>query len=215
MTYLSWAALYEGAIDEAYFEVLIPRVMEDLTLLHGTRNSIVPPAPAITLHRGPVAEVAHEACEAREAFHLVFIHADTGGRALEADLEERSTRYCEAMHAVCNWPLVRCITISPRHETEACMLADPQAVTEALGYLGSPESIGLPPDANRAERLGDPKAVLTAAMANVRGRRRQADIRQIAPAIAQRQSLAKLRRATSFVAFETSVRAALTDLGSI
>ncbi len=215
MTYLSWAALYEGAIDEAYFEVLIPRVMEAITLAHGIRNSIVPPTPAIILQRGTVAKVAQEACEARDAFHLVFIHADTGGRALEADLEARSVRYCEAMHAVCNWPPIRCITISPRHETEAWMLADPQAVTEALGYLGSPVSIGLPLDANRAERLGDPKAVLAAAMTSVRGRRRQVNVRQIVPAIAQRQSLAMLRRATSFVAFEASVQAALADLGSI
>lgn len=215
MTYVSWAALYEGATDQAYFELLIPRVMEDMIMLRGTRHSTIPPAPAVRLRRGTVDRVAQEACTARDAFHLVFFHADTGGRALEADMAERSARYCEAMHAVCNWPLVRCVTISPRHETEAWILADPQAVTAALGYLGSPDSIGLPGDANQAERLSDPKAVLAEAMVQVRGRSRRLDVKQIFPAIAQRQSLAKLRQARSFAAFEASLLAALADLGCI
>jgi hypothetical protein len=167
MTYLSWAALYEGSTDQAYLELLIPRVMEDIILLYGIGHATVPPAPAIRLRRGQVDEVAREACAARGAFHLVFIHADTGGRALEASLEDRSVRYCEAMHALCGWPHVRCITISPRHETEAWILADPQAVTGALGYLGSSGSIGLPASASEAERIGDPKAVLEEAVRQV------------------------------------------------
>jgi hypothetical protein len=215
MTYVRWAALYEGATDQAYFELLIPRVMEDMIMAHGIRYSTIPPAAAVRLQRGTVETVAQEARLAKDAFHLVFIHADTGGRAREADLEERSVRYCEAMHDLCDWPAVRCITISPRHETEAWILADPHAVTAALGYLGSPDSIGLPGDANQAERLGDPKAVLAEAMIQVRGRRRNPDVEQLFPAIAQRQSLAKLRPAKSFAAFEASLRAALADLGCV
>lgn len=215
MTYVSWAALYEGTTDQAYFELLIPRVMEDMIMRRGIRHSTVPPTPAVRLQRGAVERVAQEACSAKDAFHLVFIHADTGGRALESDMEERSVRYCEAMHAECDWPTVRCITISPRHETEAWILADPQAVTAALGYLGSPNSIGLPGDANQAERLGDPKAVLAEAMIQVRGRRRSPDVKQLFPAIAQRQALSKLRLARSFAAFEANLLAALADLGCI
>lgn len=215
MTYVSWAAFYEGATDQAYFELLVPRVMEDIIMRLGTRHSTIPPAPAVRLQRGAIESVAREACSARDAFLLVFVHADTGGRSLEAGLEGRSVRYCEAMNAVCDWPPVRCITISPRHETEAWILADPEAVTAALGYLGSPDSIGLPGDANEAERLGDPKAVLAAAVSKVRGRRRPFDAKQIFPAIAQRQSLDKLRKARSFTAFERSLRAGLADLGCI
>jgi hypothetical protein len=103
MTYVSWAALYEGTSDQAYFEMLIPCVMEELIMFRGTRHSTIPPAPAIRLRRGTVDEVAREACATQNAFHLVFIHADTGGRAREADLEERSMRYCEAMRDLCNW----------------------------------------------------------------------------------------------------------------
>jgi hypothetical protein len=196
MTYVSWAALYEGSTDQAYFELLIPRVMEEIILQRGIRHTTIPPAPAVRLKRGAVDSVAKEACATRDAFHLVFIHADTGGRAREASLDERSDYYCEAMHVLCSWPCVRCITIAPRHETEAWVLADPRAVTSALGYLGSPESIGLPGNAVQAERLGDPKAVLEAAVSQVRKRRRLFDAKQIFPAIAQRQSLVNLREAS-------------------
>lgn len=215
MTYVSWACLYEGATDQAYFELLIPRVMEDIILQRGTRNTTIPPAPAIRLHRGTVDEVAKEACEARDAFLLVFIHADTGGRALEASIEDRSSSYCDAMRNRCEWPSIRCITITPRHETEAWILADPQAVTAALGYYGPPASLGLPANAREAERLTDPKAVLVAAVNQIRGRRRPFDPKQIYPAIAQRQSLSTLRRARSFSVFEASLVAALGSIGCV
>lgn len=215
MTYVSWAALYEGATDQAYFEQLIPRVMEDVIMARGIRDSTIPPMPAVRLQRRTVEMVAQEACAAKDAFHLAFIHADTGGRNREVNLAERSLDICETMHTLCDWHRVRCITISPRHETEAWIIADPQAVTAALGYIGSPHSIGLPSDAHQAERLSDPKAVLAAAVRQVRGRRRPIDVKQIFPAIAQRQSLVSLRQSQSFAAFEASVVAALADLRCI
>ena len=54
MTHVSWAALYEGATDQAYFELLIPRVMEEIIMLHGTRHSTIPPAPAVILKRAAI-----------------------------------------------------------------------------------------------------------------------------------------------------------------
>lgn len=215
MTYVSWAALYEGASDQAYFDLLIPRAMESIIALRGTRNSTISPSPAVRFQRGPAGAVAKKICSASDAFHLIFIHSDTGGRALQTEMDHRSTRYCESIHTLCDWPVVRCISISPRHETEAWVIADPGAVTAALGYRGSPESIGLPITALQAERLVDPKHALEAAVMQVRGRRRPYDAKQIFPAIAQRQSIAILRETKSFSAFETTLSAALTDLGCI
>ena len=215
MTYVCWAALYEGPTDSAYFEVLIPRVMEELVRRHGTRLSTIPTAPAVLLSRGAPAEVASEACSAREAFHLCFVHADTGGRNLAAAIDERSTAYCAAMRAECNWPPARCIVVSPRKETEAWVLADGAAVTSALGYSDTPSSLGLPADAEAAERLADPKATLRAAMESVRGRRRPIATSDIFAAIAQRQSLTALRGASSFSAFENRLRAGLVSLGCV
>ena len=215
MTYLSWAVLYEGSSDQAYFDVLIPRVMEELVIRDGVRNSTIPSSPSVRLRRGSVAETAEEACAARQAFHIAFIHADTGGRNLEAGMERRSVAYCEAMHAVCEWPPARCVSISPRHETEAWVLADPGAVVSALGFHGSATSIGLPANATEAERLVDPKAVLLTAVREVRGRRSSFNVSQIFPAIAQQQSFISLRESASFVRFEAALRGALADLGCV
>lgn len=215
MIYLSWAALYEGATDQAYFDLLVPRLMEDVVLTSGIREATVPLAPALRLKRAAVHVVAAEACKARDAFHLVFIHADTGGRNIAASLDQRSSAYCEAMNSLCDWSLVRCVPISPDHETEAWILADPLAVTAALGYRGSPVEIGLPANAMDAERLADPKDVLRTAVGRVRGRRAPLDLKHIYPAIAQRQGLHHLRQANSFVLFESRLKDALGDLGCI
>lgn len=190
MTYVSWAVLYEGASDRAYFEVLLPRVMEEMTLNHGHRISTIPNAPAIVLKRGSINEVAEEACSAIDAFLIAFIHADTGGRSLEAGVASRSASYCEEMNNKCKFPSGRCVTIKPRKETEAWLLADLDAVGKALGYTDSLANLGLPSSPNDAEKLVDPKAALTAAVRQVRGRRRKFNANGLYGAIAQRQSLA-------------------------
>ena len=93
MTYVGWAALYEGSTDALYFEVMLPRLMEVIVAQDGIRQSDIPQAPSIILGKAgrSLDEVAAELCEAKEAFQLVFIHADTGGRGLEAGLAARST----------------------------------------------------------------------------------------------------------------------------
>lgn len=217
MTYVSWATFHEGASDGFYFEVLLPRIIQEIITRDGTRNSEVPNVPALKLGlRGRDVEgVAQEICDAKDALHIVFVHADTGGRNLEKGLDERSIQYCRACHALCAFPVERCVIITPRHETEAWVLADGQAIASAFGYTGRIEDVGLPTSAIEAERLGDPKATLNAAIQIMTGRRRKGSIEQTFSAIAQRQSIEALRRSNSFREFEVNLRAALTSLGCI
>ena len=218
MTYLSWSAFHEGPTDALYFEVLIPRLMEAIIIADGIGHSDIPTAPAIKLGKNgrDLDEVAAEICASKNAFEIVFIHADTGGRALEEKLDNRSVSYCRRAYDLCEWPPLRCITVAPRHETEAWILADPTAVVETLGYSGNPSSLGLPTGASAAERLPDPKAILAAAMKQTSGnRRRTMKIDQLFPAIAQRQSFPALRRSNSFLEFERCLRSCLSDLGCI
>lgn len=218
MTYISWATFYEGNTDGLYFEVLLPRLMEAIIIEDGIGHSDIPAVPAIVLgNRGRMLdEVAAEICKARDAFQVVFVHADTGGRALEQGIDARSSAYCQRAFELCEWPRGRCITITPRHETEAWVLADPEAVMRALGYNGRAADIGLPSGAVEAERLADPKEALKAAMRCVSGkRRRTARVEQLFPAIAQRQSFEVLRASASFRGFETRLRDCLADLGCI
>src|ERR1700688_2786741 len=99
--YIGWAALYEGAIDEGDLGQVIPRLLSEVVLYDGNRNVSIPPEPTIVLWRQSVEEVAQEACAARDAFHIVFVHADTGGRGQEVNIGLRSTHYCEAMYKLC------------------------------------------------------------------------------------------------------------------
>lgn len=217
MKYISWAVLYEGPSDALYLDILIPRTIRGLIAAEGVALVDIPDTPAVTLGRDgrAVDKVAREACEAREAFDLLFIHADTGGRHIERGLENRSAAYCEAIGSRCDWPGERCVTISPRHETEAWLLADDGAVANSLGYRGAPAAIGLPADAMAAERLGDPKQLLAEVIAAVAGRRRSQHIDILFPAIAQRQDLTRMRRSPSFRAFEDRLRAGLRSLGQL
>lgn len=217
MIYVGWAALYEGETDSHYFNALLPRVMTDLVLHGRGQDSVIPDSPAVRLARGTVTQVAEEACSARNAFHLIFIHADSGGRHLETQLISRGVAYCEAMQRRCDFQPVRCITVTPRHEMEAWMLADPSAVGESLGSRASADRLGLPADASQAERLIDPKSVLLNAIQIVTGRRRRRpnDLQFLYSSIAERQSLEILRRSSSFVAFESRLAAALVSIGCL
>ena len=217
MIYVAWAALYEGETDSRYYNALVPRLMTDLVLRSRAQASVIPDGPALKLTRGTVMEVAKEACRARDAFHLVFIHADAGGRNTETTLVSRGTAYCEAMHERCDLLPVRCVTVTPRHETEAWMLADPSAVVQSLGSRAAAEILGLPADATQAERLVDPKSVLLNALQIVTGRRRRRpnDLAALYTSIAERQSLTMLRRSASFVEFERRLEEALVSIGCL
>lgn len=44
MTYVGWAVLYEGSSDQDYFDVLIPKIMEEIVASFGVRKSRFPVA---------------------------------------------------------------------------------------------------------------------------------------------------------------------------
>jgi hypothetical protein len=67
MTYLCWAAMYEGETDAAYFDVLIPRLMEDIVMDRGLRESTIPASPAVRLKRGGGVEKPRQTRQAAES----------------------------------------------------------------------------------------------------------------------------------------------------
>lgn len=216
MSYISWALFCEGESDAFYLTVLLPRLMEDIVTRKGVRHSDIPTAPAVRLGKDGrgVDKVAAEACANRAAFEIVFIHADTGGRSLEAQIGSRADEYCSRMNEFCGLPPERCLTLTPRHETEAWVLSDPTAIMSALGYRGDHSAVGLPANAREAERLSDPKSLLAKAMRAISGpRRRGRKVEQIYPAIALRQDFAALRASRSFLAFEARLSACLAAMG--
>lgn len=214
--YVAYALFCEGSSDFAYFEVLIPRVIAALVAETGTLPVETPAEPAVRLGQGDrsVRAVAAEACRREEAFHIVFIHADVGGRGQATKLDSRSTAYCEAMFKRCGFSPSRCVTLTPRHTMEAWALADPDAVLRGLGYRGSATAIGLPRDGREAEGLADPKATLDLAVSRVTNNRRRRG-HTLLPAIAQRQRIDALRQARSFRDFQLRLQTALRTLGTL
>jgi len=212
--YLAYALFCEGPSDSSYFEVLLPRVIESTVLRAGRVTVDVPERPAVSLGRSgrTVDEVAAEACDRREAFHIVFVHADTGGRGQRATVGYRSSAYCRKMHELCEWRSERCVLLRPAPMTESWALADPYAVLDTLGYRGAPTDLGLPADAEQAEDHPNPKTCLDSALRTVRGNRRPRGD-SLLPAIAQRQSIDALGRSRSFREFEVSLQGVLQDLG--
>lgn len=215
--YLSLALFAEGTSDYEYLEPILIRSLEDIAAREG-RRTVDLSQTVIRLSPGSreIERVASEICAGMAnppPFHIVFVHADTGGRAIERTLAQRSSAFCEAAQQACGWLCDRCVIVAPRHETEAWVMADPEAVAATLG-ITRVEQLDLPVDARAAERLADPKAKLQQALNLVaRGRRRR--VEDLYPSIAQRQDLIKLRASLSFAAFENSLRAALRSLALI
>lgn len=214
MTFLAWATFAEGPTDHEYLDVLIPRLMEDVVARDGVRPATIPLLPAVRLGQRSreIGSVAQEACHNRDAFHLLFVHSDTGGRELGKTIAQRTVAYIDASFERCGLRRDRCVVIAPRHETEAWALADPEAVAEALGYRGRLTKLGLPPKPAASERLVSPKETLSSVVNIVRGVQDRSGSAALA-AIAQRQNLSLLRQMDSFAGFEEGLRSALRSLG--
>ena len=213
--YLAWAAFYEGLSDRAYFDILLPRVLDEILVNKSQKLFEIPTAPAtyIGKHKREKALVALEICQQREAFHLLFIHADTGGRDLERGIASRREAFAKAANQLCEWPCDHSVFLSPRHETEAWVLADGNAVCRALGYRGPPSELGLPSTAAAAERIGNPKTKLDEVVRSVSQRAYRGGTSRLLSLIAQEQDIEMLRGCSSFQAFEISLLKCLSVLG--
>ena len=181
----------------------------------GNKEVIVPQAGVnFGLNDRTVEAVAKEACEDRELFHIWFIHADTGGRNLEATASERGRSYSEKARDLCNLPTNRNIFINPRKETEAWLLCDRKALYKAFGLAQNYKDAQLP-EPNLCETVQDPKQILNSFARRVNEKRYSAGAAALYASIAINQDLSLLRQLTAFQSFEVQVRSALRTLGCI
>ncbi|WP_156364388.1 hypothetical protein [Sphingomonas sp. Leaf198] len=210
--YLSWSAYYEGASDAQYFNVLIPRLLDEIIRDTGKRPCDVGEYPTLELGIGNRSfdDVAAKICERKNEFHIIFVHADLGGRGQAANVERRREQLIQKAQEICGFDPRIAVMLSPEKELEAWALADHSAVKAALGVNVISADL-MPNTPIAAENLADPKASLDAIVKSVTNRRSAA--RNILVRIAQEQSIDELRRANSFQAFEASLRNALGHAG--
>lgn len=215
MTYLAWSLFAEGNTDFEYFSIILPRLINDLIQNQTIRSAEVPETPVMAFRRRPggLAAVAEEVCRAQGAFHLLFVHGDTGGRNLERGVDDRVGRLCELVRDICGLTSERCVCVVPRHETEAWCLADQNALRRAIGLSQNYTFNGLPRRPSQVENLNDPKLVANSIMNEaVRGTKRRARPFPLA-SVANEQDLGVLRTLPSFLEMEADLKRALGGLG--
>lgn len=210
--YLSWSAFYEGASDAQYFNVIIPRLLDEIIRAAGKRPCDVGEYPASEFGIGNRSfdHVAADICERKNEFHIIFVHADLGGRGLAANVAQRREQLIQKAQEICCFDPQVAVMLSPEKELEAWALADLAAIKAALGVNAISRDL-MPDTPSAAEKLPDPKASLDAIIRSVTNRRSSA--RNILVRIAQEQNINELRRATSFRTFEASLRNALGHTG--
>lgn len=212
--YLSWSAFYEGTTDAQYFNVLIPRVLDDIIRERGKRPCDVGEYPAVEfgIRERSFNAVAEEICARKSEFHIIFVHADLGGRGQAVNVAQRRDQLIQKAQEKCGFDPRVAVMLSPEKELEAWALSDFAAVKTALGVKAIPGNL-MPATPEAAEKLLDPKAKLDGIVRSVVRKRSVA--RQILVRIAQEQSIEELRRASSFRAFEVCLCEVLERQGFI
>lgn len=213
--YLPWAGYFEGTTDREYFKILIPRLMHDLISNYGLRSVTIPEDVICFGSKNRTIEfVAREACESKDSFHIWFVHADTGGRALARNISTRSDAYKNAANAMCDLPIDRCVVVAPRKETESWVLADRFAVLSAFGISIDHEN-RLPIRPILCESISDPKEILDNFARSINRKRYKNGASSLFSAIALVQNLDNLSQLPSFRSFENELKIALASLGCI
>jgi hypothetical protein len=208
MRYLSWAVLYEGISDAYYFDVMIHKLMSEM-VSRGERLVTIPENPIRIMDR-TISGFAREVCDNCDSFDILFLHLDIGGRSISERISQAASDYVSSLNETCAWSENRCVLVLPKHETEAWVLADAEAVCAALGYNGSPSGVGLPASASEAERILNPKSCLNEVINRIRGgRHRNRSGSHVFASVAQNQRLELLRGSESFIEFEHRLRLAL------
>lgn len=215
MTYIAWTMFAEGSSDREYFEVLIPRILQYKVVRAEGPNAEIAETPVPVFRRSDrdLRAAAREACKAKDAFHVLFVHGDTGGREQEGQVDGRTLALCRRMGECCEFDCRRCVVVTPRPETEAWCLADQEALRNALGVSEGFEFIELPAQADQLEKLENPKQTTMEIMSRIMGRKSRKRRKFPYAVIAQVQDIETLNRLPAMREFEDRLDVALATLG--
>lgn len=188
--YLTMALFCEGREDERFLAGVIERQAGALGLAgRGFSVGTVEPQPCRTTRGAEHLDCA--VLEAALAFDLVFLHNDHNERGKTSALQSRLGSACP--------PQTRFVPVIPIRETEAWMLADPNALPR-----GAVTNV-LPANPRDVESVRDPKKPLADAL----GRPLDA---ASAEYIGERISLGRLGQVPAYQSFMQDLTKALKEL---
>lgn len=215
MTYVSWALYVEGPTDRSYLGIILPRLINHLLASANGPMATVPdnPVEVFGIPKDKLETIAQLVCAGKDAFHLLFVHGDLGGRGIASTVDSRTCALCEKINERCDFQRDRCILAVPNREIEAWTLADPLAIRSAFGFPADREVPHIPSKAQHVEGLPDPKVTRDDFLRAISAGRRRALPRWPYESIAQEQDVSRLLTVPSFAVLADATRAALRGLG--
>lgn len=175
MRYLGIALFAEGPTDHAFLGPLLGRLCLELCLQGG--SSPVDVGPVHELHppqalRDASREdrILEAARAARGEWNVLFIHGDGAGDPAGAR-RNLTDPAAGRIAAELGEDRHRSVAVVPVRETEAWMLADPDAVTTAFRTRKTPATLGIPARPRDVEGLQHPKQAVEAVFRVARGGR--------------------------------------------
>lgn len=215
MRWLGTALYAEGPTDVRFLQPLLQRACAQICLTGC--NVPVEVSDVLDLQPRPgtrgqprAQRIAAAAREARDAWSILFIHADADS-GQERAIQERIEPARALLHA--EWG-ARSVAVVPVRMTEAWVLADFQALRGAFGTTKNEHELGLVDAlAHGPDRLNDPKATLEAAFRASRGGRRARSVAPYFGLIGETASFDELRKLDAYRRMEGELRLTLQTLG--
>lgn len=216
MAYMGMALGGEGPTDGEFLGIVLQRVAEDICLRRGRYQIDVGEVRSLQARTTDVEATARAAAAESGGYHVLFLHLDRGGAALQQDRSHTERLVQTVQEVVPDRVLVK---VLPVQETEAWALADGDALRAAFRTRLSDQRLGLPGTPAQVESVTGPKERLNEIYRRTRSSRRRGSARpsarQFLDAIARQIQLDRLRLIPAFQAFEAELTDALRSLGHI
>lgn len=216
MRHLSSALYCEGTTDAHFLRPLLLRLCEGLAAR--SREPVEVADPLILVdeprHKGlPRSErIALAANAADGAWLVLFIHADADGRNGQTARVERVQPGIDRLAGTFGRNR-QAVAVIPIRMTESWVLADTDALRQAIGTTRDDRALGLA-DAlvHGADRVRDPKALLRDAFIAARPHAHAAQLSAYLGQIGEAVSFERLRRLEAFRQVESDLEDALLQL---
>ncbi|MEV0393069.1 DUF4276 family protein [Polymorphospora rubra] len=205
MRYLTSALVSEGVTDDQFLPRVLGRALTELCMTEFDETVDVADVQPLRTRLGPcsIEEVVEIADSNPASFTLFFFHHDQG-----ANPERVENEWLRPLRKLWGDRVERLIAVVPVRETEAWLLADGQALRDALGVNWSDESMKLPRQPKDVEQVTDPKKVLN----DVTRRVSRSTFDHFAQ-LGELVSLDRLARVPAYQRWWADTRDALTEVG--
>ncbi|MEU4568350.1 DUF4276 family protein [Micromonospora sp. NPDC023956] len=206
MRYLTSALVSEGPTDDQFLPRLLGRALTYLCMTEFEDAVDVADVQVLRDRKGPssVQDVIKVVELNRAAFSLIFFHRDQG-----TDPRRVEREWIQPLRELWGERAEQLVAVIPVRETEAWLLADGDALRNALGVPSWTDGfMGLPARPAQVEDLADPKRVLSDLTQRV-SRSREDHFVQLGELV----SLDRLYQVPAYRRWWDDTRQALTRLG--